>query len=315
MSDTGKEINIYPFVTNVALDIICETAMGIKVGAQQQKSKDYTDAVHNFSQCVMAKILNPLMQIPFIYERSELANKTKKTLRTLHEFSTNVIRERKIARTLKSENKILENDFGTKKRTAFLDMLLDANENENFLTDTDIREEVDTFMFEGHDTTTVCLKKMSVNCINFHNFFKVGISWALLMIALHPEVQEKLFEEIQDVLGDDKSKIATMQELNQMNFLERVIKESLRLYPSVAVVSRQLREDLQLGPYLIPRDCMVTVQIFMLHRDERFFPDPEKFDPDRFLPENLENRHPYCFVPFSAGMRNCIGQKYAVRFL
>ena len=132
------------------------------------------------------------------------------------------------------------------------------------------------------------------------------------MIALHPEVQDKIYEEIQEVLGADKSKIATMQELNKMNYLERVIKESLRLYPSVAVVSRKLNEDLQLGPYLIPRNCMVTVQIFMLHRDERFFPDPEKFDPDRFLPENLENRHPYCFVPFSAGMRNCIGQKYAV---
>lgn len=132
------------------------------------------------------------------------------------------------------------------------------------------------------------------------------------MIALHPEIQEQIHQEILEVLGDDKNKIATMQELHQLNYLERVIKESLRLYPSVAVVSRNLNEDLQLGEYLIPKDCTVTVQIFMLHKDERFFPNAEKFDPDRFLPENLINRHPYAYVPFSAGMRNCIGQKYAV---
>lgn len=110
--------------------------------------------------------------------------------------------------------------------------------------------------------------------------------------------------------GSDRN--ATLNDLNRMKYLERVIKEGLRLYPAVPKVGRILSEDVQLDEYKIPKDCMIGVHIYYLHRDERFFPDPEKFDPDRFLPENTEGRHPFAYIPFSAGSRNCIGQKFAM---
>ena len=295
VSDTRKAVNVYPFITKVALDIICETAMGIQIHAQEQKeSNDYINAVYNFSTFVIEKILNPLYHIDFIYKRSELGAKTNKALKILHEFTTKVIKDRKLARSIEGKKEIIEDDVGSKKRIAFLDMLLDANENDAGLTDIDIREEVDTFMFEGHDTTTV------------------GMSWALLMIALHPEVQEKIQEELKEIFGDDVSRSATMHDLNQMNYLERVIKETLRLYPSVPAISRRVPIEFELGGYTIPRDCMITLEIYQIHRDPEYFPDPEKFDPDRFLPENTENRHPFAYVAFSAGMRNCIGQRFAI---
>lgn len=110
--------------------------------------------------------------------------------------------------------------------------------------------------------------------------------------------------------GSDRS--AALNDLNEMKYLERVIKESLRLYPAVPKVGRILSEDVQLDEYKIPKGCMVGVDIYNLHRDERFFTDPEKFDPDRFLPENTVGRHPFAYMPFSAGSRNCIGQKFAM---
>uniref|UniRef100_A0A182S9V5 Cytochrome P450 n=1 Tax=Anopheles maculatus TaxID=74869 RepID=A0A182S9V5_9DIPT len=149
-------------------------------------------------------------------------------------------------------------------------------------------------MRQGHDTTTA------------------GISWVLFLLALHPDVQERVCEEIESIFPPDDNRPATMQDLNELKLLERCIKEALRLYPSVSFFGRTLSEDIQLGGYHVPAQTIVGIHAYHVHRDERYYPEPEKFDPDRFLPENTENRHPYAYIPFSAGPRNCIGQKFAL---
>ncbi|CAO1379802.1 unnamed protein product [Diamesa tonsa] len=299
--DVGKPINIYPLITRAALSIICETAMGIKVQTQQQSQdsdNDYVKSVYAFSEMAMQRIFKPWLRIGFIWERSSMYKQYTETLNILHNFTMKVIQERKLARQIeKANNEISSNDdnnIGRKKRRAFLDLLLDGNEKENLLTDDDIRQEVDTFMFEGHDTTTA------------------GISWALFLIGSHDDVQEKIVEEMNRIFGDDKSQIATIHQLNDMKYLEQVLKEALRLFPSVPTMGRKLSEDIEIEGYKIPKDSFVAIQVYFIHRDERHFPDPEKFDPDRFLPENAEHRPPYAYIPFSAGPRNCIGQKFAM---
>lgn len=114
----------------------------------------------------------------------------------------------------------LEDEFGSKKKMAFLDLLLQSKVDGKPLDDEGIREEVDTFMFEGHDTTTS------------------GISFVLLNLAKYPEIQQQVFEECQLVLGDKKS--ATMQDLNQLNYTEKVIKESFRIFPPVIITLNYL---------------------------------------------------------------------------
>nr|AID61457.1 cytochrome P450 [Calliphora stygia] len=149
-------------------------------------------------------------------------------------------------------------------------------------------------MFEGHDTTTS------------------GISFALYLIARHPQVQEKLVEEIKQVLGTDKHKPVTYRELQDLKYMECVIKESQRLYPSVPAIGREITEDITIGDITIPAKTNLSLSLFMVLRDPDYFANPDDFIPERFESSGDEKINPFAYTPFSAGPRNCIGQKFAM---
>lgn len=118
-----------------------------------------------------------------------------------------------------------------------------------------------------------------------------------------------MYHEILEVLGNTDQH-PTLNELSELKYMERCIKESLRLYPSVPSISRLLEEDVTTTQgYILPKEACINIHIYDIHRNLSYWSDPEKFDPDRFLPENCVNRHPFAYVPFSAGPRNCIGEK------
>ena len=111
------------------------------------------------------------------------------------------------------------------------------------------------------------------------------------------------------VFGDDRTTPVTFEQLSELSYLECCIKESMRLMPPVPIIERVTAVPMKLDDnYEIPADVDVGVHIYQLHRDADNFPDPETFDPDRFTVENSKGRHPYAYVPFSAGLRNCIGE-------
>lgn len=292
---TNKPVDVYPFVTKATLDIISEAAMGVQVNAQDDESNnEYVNAIYETSSMIIQRLVRPWLHTNFVYRYSRDGVKFEKLLNILHSFTNNVIEQRK-----KTRQKNVKSLDGKKKRLAFLDLLLETKEQNtssnsvDTLSDVDICEEVDTFMFAGHDTTTAAL------------------TWTLLLLGLHPEIQENVYTELNEIFQGSQ-RTANIHDFNEMKYLDRVIKETLRLYPSVPIIGRKLSEDVQIDEYILPKGCQVLIEIYNLHRDETYFPNPEVFDPDRFLPENLVDRHPYAYLPFSAGARNCIGQKFAI---
>ncbi|KAM7324918.1 hypothetical protein ACRRTK_015171 [Alexandromys fortis] len=163
------------------------------------------------------------------------------------------------------------------------------------LSDEDIRAEADTFMFEGHDTTAS------------------GLSWILYNLARHPEYQERCRQEVQELLRGREPEEIEWDDLNQLPFLTMCIKESLRLHPPVPVVSRRCTQDIALPDgRIIPKGVTCLISIFGIHHNPSVWPDPEVYNPFRFDPENMKDRSPLAFIPFSAGSRNCIGQTFAM---
>ncbi|XP_048825781.1 cytochrome P450 4V2-like [Brienomyrus brachyistius] len=282
----------FRFITLCALDIICETAMGKKIDAQHNSDSEYVQSVYRMSDIITRRQRAPWLWPDFIYNLLGEGKEHTKRLKILHSFTEGVIRER-TEHTDNTESDS-ESDRGTKKRRAFLDMLLRAtDEDGNYLSQNDIKEEVDTFMFEGHDTTAA------------------SMNWALHLLGSHQEIQRKVLQELTEVFGASQRTV-NIDDLRKLRYLECVIKESLRLFPSVPLFARNICEECQINGFKVPKGVNAIIIPYALHRDPRYFPDPEEFRPERFLPEHSAGRHPYAFIPFSAGLRNCIGQRFAM---
>ncbi|KAK7870826.1 hypothetical protein R5R35_014415 [Gryllus longicercus] len=244
------------------------------------------------------RALQPWLHLDFIFYMTTAGRRYKKCLEVLHGTTDRVIMERRKELLKMGEDLgysgIDIDDIGRRRRVAFLDLLLLAA-RDGSLSDSDIREEVDTFMYAGHDTT------------------EAAISFALSHLPSHPDVQEKIWEELKSVFDWSQPLQPTTQQLSELKYLEMVIKEVLRLNPPVPVILRDITEDEKLpSSHVMPNGTVMIISPWAAHRNPEVFPDPEKFDPERFSADETARRHPYAFLPFSAGPRNCIGQRFAM---
>ncbi|XP_045033405.1 cytochrome P450 4C1 isoform X1 [Daphnia magna] len=295
----SKEMDIFPLISRCTLDIISEAAMGIKINTQIDSDSEYIKAVDRVQEMTRARFYSAEGLLPdwiyFLLTRN--GRKHRKYIQTLHAFSMKVLRERKaqleFAKTIDVVDVKDTSSTKARKRRPFLDLLLETAREGADLSEADILSQVDNFMFAGHDTTST------------------AITWFLYCMATHPDEQERVYEEIQECFGNSDRSCA-LEDLRKLKYLECCMKESIRLHPSVANFRRQISEQVQLDDYTIPVGASISVQIYALHHNEELFADPLSFKPERFQVEQSIGRHPFAFIPFSAGPRNCIGQKYAV---
>jgi cytochrome P450 len=172
-------------------------------------------------------------------------------------------------------------------------MFMEARDVESgdTLTDEELRDRVKTMVMAGHETTANAL------------------SWAFHLISLAPPVARRLQAESGAALA---SRCATLDDLPRLGFATRVCEEAMRLYPPAWIFGREAIQGDTLGGLRIPAGAAVVMSPWLLHRDPRWWKDPEGFAPDRFAPEATNARPKYCYVPFAAGPRMCIGNAFAM---
>lgn len=158
------------------------------------------------------------------------------------------------------------------------------------MDDGTIRDQLLTMLIAGHDTSTALL------------------AWAIYLLTTHPDTLQRVQEEVRDTLG---SQAPTSETTNQLGLLDRVIKESLRLYPPIHLGSRVAATTLEFQEYKIPAGTRLLYSIYLTHRDKTYWPEPDRFMPERFAPEQGRTRTAYTYVPFGGGPRNCMGVAFA----
>jgi cytochrome P450 len=171
-------------------------------------------------------------------------------------------------------------------RDDLLAMLLDSDAE---MDDEQIRDEMLTFLFAGHETTALSLTYV----------------WDLL--TRNPEVEARLHEELETVVNGRP----TIEDVFEFEYVEAVVKEAMRLYPPAHEVRREPAEDVRIGRFQIPEGSLVVLPTWVFHRDDRFWDAPDEFRPERFLDSGTD-RPEYAYFPFGGGPRRCIGQQFAM---
>jgi cytochrome P450 len=269
------ETEIGKEMTDLTLEIIARTMFDAEITAE---AADLGRAV-----AILSEIAVKEMQSPWILpDWLPLPEKRRKrwAMQRLDATVRRFIRERRASGT----------DQGD-----LLSMLLLAVDEEGdggSFTDEQARDQSMTLLIAGHDTTAA------------------GLTWLFYCLARHPQALALVHQELDTVLGNREP---TANDLPRLSYTERVVKETLRLYPpAIGVFVRQALADVEIAGYTLPRNSLVQVFPYICQHDPRWFPQPETFDPDRFLPEQQGTLPPFAYFPFGGGPRVCIGNTFAM---
>ncbi|KAM9330161.1 cytochrome P450 4B1-like [Gastrophryne carolinensis] len=286
-------VELFQHVGLMTLDTILKCAFSYTSNCQTDSDNEYIQAVYDLSYLANFRLRCFPYHSDFIFYCSPHGFRFRKACRITHRHTDHVIQQRKVSMETEEEMEKLKH----KKRLDFLDILLLAkDERGQRLSDEDLRAEVETFMFEGHDTTAS------------------GVAWTLYCMAQHPEHQQRCRQEVREVLGDRKT--LEWEDLSRLPYTTMCIKESLRMHPPVPGVGRTLKQPVTFHDgRSVPAGTTVVLSIYSIHKNPLVWENPEVFDPLRFSPDRSANRHSFAFLPFAAGPRNCIGQNFAMNEL
>jgi cytochrome P450 len=283
--EDGMTLDIHKEMIHVTAGIISKAVLGSDIKSEQ--GDQVGDAL-----LTCAEYFNRLL-MPFgeLIEKIPILHINKgfqQAKRKLDSIVYNMIKEHR------------DNERKGVQQMDLLSTLLQAQDAEagiGRMTDSQLRDEVMTIFLAGHETTANAL------------------TWTLYLLSQNPLVESKLYEELCSVLGDSKAsktnRIPTVEDVPKLEYTEKVFRESMRLYPPAWTIGRQAINDYKVDKYVIPAGSIVLMSQYVMHRNPRYFADPELFYPDRWNKEEKSQLPRFSYFPFGGGIRGCVGEPFA----
>lgn len=275
LKGAGSEAEMVGEMLSATFDVICDVALS---GREHFDAKAYGAAILRYFDTAGKASLLDFLRVPHWVPRpGEIMGLP--AVRTMHRMVSQAIEERRKA--------------GPGGADDLLDHMLNAEDPETGrrMSPTDLLHNMQFFIVAGHETTALAL------------------SWSLLLLALHPEIQDEARAQAQAVLGD---RAAGAEDLDAMPLSRQVIEEAMRLYPPVGLLARDVKAADTLGGREIKPGDVVFLPIYALHRHHLWWDEPNAFKPERFSPEQSKGRDRYLYLPFGAGPRVCVGANFAM---
>jgi cytochrome P450 len=330
----GREIDVTSHLSSLTLDVIGGAAFSHEFHALDSVQRWAESSISEADGDTLAEIDDPFVKafgdsftfttigtVAFILGIPSINrwfnSNTKNSRKTLNAAVDSVIENAKTT-MLKSKEDISEKadpnstgdgDHGTQEDNntlhykSLLQLLLEAHEGESkkTLDDVELRDEVKTFIFAGHETT-------STWCYN-----------AIFALTQYPDIQEKVFQDIQKHAPREATRLLELETVEQMEYFNAFLQEVLRMFPPIGMFTRSTNTDGETfgTPYNIRKGTRITIPVYLLHRHPKYWKNPEAFQPERWIFDSDQARDTFlaeirfAFLPFSAGGRNCIGQKFA----
>jgi cytochrome P450 len=271
----GVPINLDDDLSQLALEVVGQTMFGVDLHEQAAWLGEVAETLR---ETFIREFLAPIPLPDWLPLPSK--RRMRRAIHQLDTFITGIVRDRRASGEDKGD---------------LLSMLLlavDEQGDGTGMSDRQARDEAVTLFNAGHDSTSAAL------------------TWTCYFLARDAGLQERLREELQTVLA---GRAATFEDLPRLTFADTVVKESLRLCPPTsALFTRQALAEVEIGGYQLARGSLVAISPYVIQRDPRWFPEPVRFDPDRFAPGRVENIPEYAFIPFGAGPHVCIGNTFAL---
>lgn len=268
--EAGTQRNVHTDMTQLTLEVAASTLLDIDI---RDESSELRSAFHDITGEFRKRTARPVSLPRWV--PTPRNRRYRHALEQVDEIVYDIIAQRR-----------------AEPGNGVVSMLLEASdESEETVDDKQIRDEVVTLLFAGHETTAIALT----------------FTWYLL--ATHPRQEERLVAELDGVLDGEPP---TMSAVPNLEYTRTVLKESLRLYPPVFGVLREPVRDDRIGGYRIPAGATVAMNQIAVHHDPRFFDDPKAFTPERWSDAFEESLPQFAYFPFSGGPRRCIGERFAI---
>lgn len=287
--------NLYRTIFISQMEMVSRTLLGSNMDMNAKQLSIFYHFVKMIMSNVQYRILRFWLRWDFIFNLTKVGREEKKPLRDCFDLIEKIYRHKVNEIDALNQSQGIDHlkIVAEENATNFLERGL-ILEKDGFISHENFKDQLGVIIVAGLDTSATTIYA------------------TLLLLAINQKHQKLVVDELRSIFDTADCEV-THAHLAGMQYLDRVIKESLRIFPPVPLIARKTTADIQLANGTIPTDSMLFIHIMKLHRNPKIWGENAlQFDPDRFLPENVAKRPPYSYIPFSGGARNCIGMKYAM---